>query len=146
LESLLFRVKLTNVNIAIASSTAQSPTKSCLAFARALSTGDLDRAAAGFARDGCLITADATAIHGRERIRPVLAQMVLRSTRIQIELSSTVAAGEAVLTNQRWRISSGEPDGRRFEQVADALLVLRRIEDEWKLSIAAPWGYRQSFP
>jgi ketosteroid isomerase-like protein len=134
------------MNIAIASPRPQSATKPCLAFARALSAGDLDRAAAGFARDGCLITADATAIHGRERIRPVLAQMVLRSTQIQIELSSTVDAGDAVLTSQRWRISSGDPDGCRFEQVADALLVLRRIENAWKLSIVAPWGYRRSFP
>lgn len=71
------------MNIAIASPGPQSATNSCLAFARALSAGDLDEAAAGFARDGCLVTADATAIHGRERIRPVLAQMVLRSTQIR---------------------------------------------------------------
>jgi ketosteroid isomerase-like protein len=72
--------------------------------------------------------------------------MVLRSTRIAIELSSSVDAGDAVLASQRWRISSGEAGGRRFEQVADALLVLRRIEAEWKLAIVAPWGYRRSFP
>jgi ketosteroid isomerase-like protein len=134
------------VNIEIASPKPQSATKSCLAFTQALSAGDLDSAAAGFARDGCLITADATAIHGRERIRPLLAQMILRSTRIQVELSSSVDAGSAVLASQRWRISSGEPGRRRFEQVTDALLVLRHIEAEWKLSIVAPWGYRRSFP
>jgi ketosteroid isomerase-like protein len=134
------------VNIAIATPRPVSATGSCLAFAQALSAGDLDRAAAGLARDGCLITADATAIHGRERIRPVLAQMILRSTRIAIELSSSVDAGDAVLASQRWRISSGEPARRRFEQVTDALLVLRRIEAEWKLGIVAPWGYRRSFP
>lgn len=111
-----------------------------------MSEGDLDRAAALFARDGCLITADATAIHGRERIRPVLAQMVLRSTRIRVELSSTIDAGEAVLASQRWRIGSGDPGERRFEQVADALVVLRRVEAEWKLAIVAPWGYRRTFP
>jgi len=134
------------VNIEIATPRPANATGACLAFAQALSFGDLDRAAAGLARDGCLITADATAIHGRERIRPVLAQMILRSTRIAIELSSSVDAGEAILASQRWRISSGEPGGRRFEQVADALLVLRRIEAEWKLAIVAPWGYRRSFP
>jgi AcrR family transcriptional regulator len=50
------------MNLVIASPRAQNTTESCRAFAR----------------DGCLITADATAIRGRERIRPVTAQMVLR--------------------------------------------------------------------
>ena len=123
-----------------------SPTRSCLWFAQALSTGDLDGAAACFARDGCLITPDATAIHGREEIRAVLAQMVCRGTEIEVELSSTIAAGEVILASQRWRIRSGMPGERQLEQRANAVLVLRRIEGEWKLAIVAPWGYRQSFP
>lgn len=134
------------MNIASASARPASPVKSCLSFAQAVSTGDLDRAAACFARDGCLITPDATAVRGREEIRAVLAQMIGRQTEIQVELSSTVAAGEVILASQRWRIRSGEPEERRFEQTANAVLVLRRIEGEWKLSIVAPWGYRQAFP
>jgi ketosteroid isomerase-like protein len=105
----------------------------------------LDAAASCFARDGCLITPDATAIHGRESIRRVLAQMIVRQTEIEVELSTAVSAGEVVLIHQRWRIRSGEPSGGRFEQSADAILVLRRLEATWKLSIAAPWGYRQHY-
>ncbi len=134
------------MNITSASPRPSSPTKSCLWFARVLSAGDLEQAAACFARDGCLITPDATAVHGREEIRAVLAQMISRSTEIEVELSSTIAAGEVILASQRWRIRSGEPGERRLEQRANAVLVLRRIEGEWKLSIVAPWGYRQSFP
>lgn len=112
---------------------------------QAVNRGELDLAASCFARDGCLVTPDATAIYGRERIREVLAQMVIRRTRIEVELSSSVGVGEVVLIHQRWRISSGERRGERCEQVSDAVLVARRIEERWKLSIAAPWGYRRSY-
>lgn len=121
------------------------PGKACLSFPRAVSAGELDAAAACFARDGCLITPDATAIHGREGIRRVLAQMIVRRTEIEVELSTAVGAGEVVLIHQRWRIRSGEQAQERFEQSANAILILRRIEGTWKLSIAAPWGYRQEY-
>jgi hypothetical protein len=45
-----------------------------LGFARALSRGNLAAALGCFAEDGCLLTPDATAVHGRERIRPLLLQ------------------------------------------------------------------------
>jgi ketosteroid isomerase-like protein len=121
-----------------------SPGNACLSLPRAVSAGDLNAAAMCFARDGCLITPDATAIHGRESIRRVLAQMIVRRTEIEVELSTAVGAGEVVLVHQRWRIRSGERAARRIEQVADAVLIPRLIEGTWKLSIAAPWGYRQA--
>jgi uncharacterized protein (TIGR02246 family) len=124
-----------------ATALSRSSTLVCPRFARALNVGDLDGAASCFARDGCLITPDATAIHGREQIRGVLAQMVRRRTEIRIELSSSVSAGDVLLVHQRWRIRTGERASHHFEQTADAVLILRRIEDEWKLSVAAPWGY-----
>jgi len=110
-----------------------------------VSAGDLEGAASCFARDGCLITPDTTAIHGREEIRGVLAQMVRGRTEIQVELSSAVSAGEVLLIHQRWRIRAGEEAWQRFERTSDAILVLRRIESEWKLSIAAPWGYGRPY-
>lgn len=110
-----------------------------------MSAGELEAAAQCFARDGCLITPDATAIHGRESIRRVLAQMIVRRTEIEVELTSAVGAGEVVLIHQRWRIRSGEQTDGRFEQIADAILIVRRVEGAWKLSIAAPWGYRQAY-
>jgi len=132
------------MNIESATPRGASPTRSCISFARALSSGDLDQAAAWFARDACLVTPDATAIHGRERIRPVLAQMVARRTEIRVELSSTVAAGEVILAQQRWRVWAGSPDAR-IEQTLNAILILRQVEGVWKLSIAAPWGYGAGF-
>jgi ketosteroid isomerase-like protein len=123
----------------------RSSTWACPRFAQALSAGELDAAAACFARDGCLVTPDATAIYGRERIREVLAQMVRRRTEIRVELSSSIGVGEVVLLHQRWRISSGERPGERFEQTSDAVLVVRQMEAAWKLSIAAPWGYGRAY-
>lgn len=110
-----------------------------------MSAGDLDAAATCFARDGCLITPDATAIHGRESIRRVLAQMIVCRTEIEVELGTAVGAGEVVLAHQRWRIRSGERENQRVTQVAEATMILRRVEETWKLSIAAPWGYRRAY-
>lgn len=131
--------------MANASPSRPGPGKACLSFPAAVSAGELDVAAACFARDGCLITPDATAIHGRESIRRVLAQMIIRRTEIEVELSTAVGASEVVLIHQRWRIRSGEQTDERFEQIADAILILRWVEGAWKLSIAAPWGYRQAY-
>lgn len=132
------------MNIESATPRGTSPTGTCVSFARALSGGDLDQAAAWFARDACLITPDATAIHGRERIRAVLAQMVARGTEIRVELSSTVGAGEVILAHQRWRVRAGNREAR-IQQTLNAVLILRQIEGIWKLSIAAPWGYGRDY-
>ncbi|HET8814139.1 MAG TPA: nuclear transport factor 2 family protein [Solirubrobacterales bacterium] len=132
------------MNIESATPRDSNPIGSCVSFARALSIGDLDQAATWFARDACLITPDTTAVHGRERIRPVLAQMVTRRTEIRVELSTAVGSGEVILARQRWRVRAGAPDAR-IEQTLNAILVLRQIEGIWKLSIAAPWGYGRTY-
>jgi len=117
-----------------------------LSFVGALNAGDLEAACACFARDGCLVTPDGTTIHGRERIRDVLLQMVIRRTEIEVEPSGTIDAGEVNLASQRWKIRSGEADERRLAQTANAVLILRRVESEWKLSLLAPWGCRHVLP
>ena len=122
---------------------ANEAVPSCL-LARALTAGNLDAAAACFARDACLITPDATAIHGRARIRPLLAQMVIQRVEIEIETSNRVVAGDVILARERWRVRTGGADGRGHEQTLHPNLVLRRIEGAWKISIAAPWGSGQA--
>lgn len=114
---------------------------SCLSLPSLLSIGDLDGAAACFARDGCLLTPDATAIHDREHIRPVLAQLIARRARIEVEQGSTIVAGEVAFVNQRWLFDARAAGGRRFEQLCEPALVLREVEGSWKISIAALWGW-----
>jgi ketosteroid isomerase-like protein len=113
----------------------------CPAFAPALSRGDLDAAAACFARNGCLITPDLTAVHGRDSVRPVLAQMIARRTLVLVETSSSLKGGGVVVARERWRVRGGELEGVPILQTLHAILVLRWIEDSWKLAIAAPWGW-----
>jgi ketosteroid isomerase-like protein len=117
------------------------PVRAGLLLARALSFGDLESATACFLGDGCLITPDATAIHGRDRIRPLLEQLVARRVEIEVELSSAIRAGGAVLAYERWQVHSGGVDCPRITQTWRPTLVLRRTGEDWRLAIAAPWGW-----
>jgi uncharacterized protein (TIGR02246 family) len=112
------------------------------AFVSAVNRGDLDGAAECFANDACLLTPDATAIRGRQEIRPILAQLIARESRIEVLASSFLAAGEVALASERWAMSSAGPEGRTFEQCLTPTLVLRMAEGRWKLAVAAPWGSR----
>jgi uncharacterized protein (TIGR02246 family) len=113
----------------------------CLSLPRLLSIGDPSGAAGCFTRDACLLTPDATAIHGRDGIRPVLAQMIARRLQIEIEESSVIVAGDAAYANQRWRIAAPGAGDSSFEQTCSPSLVLRELEGSWKIAIAALWGW-----
>lgn len=122
--------------------TAPPPTRmACLALPRLLSVGDLNGAAGCFARSACLLTPDATAIHGRDGIRPVLAQLIARQLHIEVEEGSVIVAGDAAYANQRWQVTSPGTGGSGFEQECSPSLVLRQIEGSWKVAIAALWGW-----
>ena len=110
-------------------------------FVEALNGAHLGVAAACFARSGCLITPDATAIHGREAIAAVLVQLIDRATKIEVVLSDALEAGETVLSCERWRIRSNGARAGAFVQESRATVAASRIESEWKLSILAPWGW-----
>jgi ketosteroid isomerase-like protein len=113
----------------------------CPSFAHALTRGDLESAAACFARDGCLVTPDATAVHGRDSIRAILAQMIARRTMVLVETSTSLRGGGVILARERWRIRAGALEGVPLEQTFGAILMLREVEGVWKLAIAAPWGW-----
>jgi uncharacterized protein (TIGR02246 family) len=122
--------------------TAPTPTRmACLSLPKLLSVGDLPGAAGCFARDACLLTPDATAIHGRDGIRPVLAQLIARRPQIEVEAGSVIVAGDAAYANQRWRVTAPGASESSFEQTCSPSLVLRQIEGSWKIAIAALWGW-----
>lgn len=118
-----------------------APRMSCLSLPQLLSNGDLDGAAACFARDSCLLTPDATAIHKREHIRPVLAQLIARRARIEVEHSNAIIAGEVAFARQRWLFNARAGSGPHFEQTCEPALILRELEGSWKIAIAALWGW-----
>jgi ketosteroid isomerase-like protein len=121
---------------------ATTPTRmACLALPKLIGAGNLEGAAGCFARNACLITPDATAIHQREHIRPVLAQLIARHIRIDVDQSNVLVAGDVAFAREHWTVHSQGAAGSHFEQLYDPTLVLRRIEDSWKVSIAALWGW-----
>jgi ketosteroid isomerase-like protein len=118
---------------------AKTPQESTRAFAASISRGDLDAAAHCFAKDACLVTPDATAVRGRDEIRPILHQLIVLDSQIEVQESSILAAGEVVLGTERWLITSPGSEGTPFTRVLTPMLVLRELEDVWKLAVALPW-------
>jgi hypothetical protein len=115
-------------------------TRARLGLVRALNSGDLDLATACFSREACFVTPDGTAIHGRRQIRHVLAQLIARRVEIDIESSDVLGGDGVLLACERWRICSGSAVNR-LVQIIQPVLVMRPVEGEWKLAIAAPWGW-----
>lgn len=113
----------------------------CLSLPETIGRGDLSAATACFARDACLVTQDATAIHGRDRIRPLLAQLIARHARIEVFGRSLLQAGEVALAHECWTIEVDAAEGARFEQGCSPTIVARRVEGQWKLALVAPWGF-----
>jgi len=110
-------------------------------FNAAVSAGDVSAAAACFTRDGCLITPDGTAVHGRSEIGAILAQMVARRTEIEAEQVVARTAGEVALASGRLTMRSDGPEGARLVQSCSPILALRRMEGTWKIAILAPWAF-----
>ena len=118
---------------------AKTPQEATRAFAASISRGDLDAAAHCFAKDACLVTPDATAVRSREEIRPILHQLIVLESRIEVEESSILPAGEVALGTERWTVTSPGSEGGSFTRLLTPMVVLRQIEDVWKLAVALPW-------
>jgi ketosteroid isomerase-like protein len=121
---------------------ARTPRESTRALAASISRGDLDGAARCFAKDACLLTPDATAVRGREEIKPILHQLIVAGSQIEVQDSSIVLAGEVALGSERWLVTSAGSEGSPFTRTLTPTIVLRQIEDVWKLAVAMPWVRR----
>jgi uncharacterized protein (TIGR02246 family) len=118
----------------------EKPDNALSSFTAALSGGDLRGATACFTRDGCLITPDGTAVHGREDIGGVLAQLIASRTEIEIERVVVRRAGDVALATGHLTMRSDGPEGTRFAQACDPMMVIHRVDENWKLAVIAPWG------
>jgi ketosteroid isomerase-like protein len=110
------------------------------AFLAALSDGDVTIAAACFTREGCMITPDGTAVHGRPEVSRILAQLVARRTEIEVAQLVVRPAGDVALATGRLTLRSDGPDRERIEQTCELNLALRLIEGTWKIAILSPWA------
>jgi len=118
---------------------AKTPQEITRAFAASISRGDLDAAAYCFAKDGCLVTPDATAVRGRDEIRPILHQLIVLESQIEVQDSTILAAGEVALGTERWVVTSPGSEGGPFTRMLTPMVVMRQLEGVWKLAVALPW-------
>jgi ketosteroid isomerase-like protein len=105
---------------------AATPRHVCEALTRALGRGDLDAALTCFCPDACLVLPDGTNVHGRDAIRASLAELARAGMQPAIEPLGVIVAGDLA--------------------VAQPGLALRRLEGEWRIAIAAPWGAPATAP
>lgn len=108
-------------------------------FAEALSAAELDRAASLFADDGCFVTPDATAVHGRRGVRAVLAQLTAGRVQLRVAQKSVYVAGSMALCSERWAFTYACKDTSPFTRVSDFMVLLRRSDRVWQLIFVAPW-------
>jgi ketosteroid isomerase-like protein len=118
----------------------ETPEQVVARFVAALNEGRLRDASECFSRKGCLVTPDSTAVHGRDEIQRLLAQLIARGVRIEAVLTSELRAGDVAFTRQRWRVNSDGADRSPYTQELTASLILQLVEGSWKLVIAAPWS------
>jgi ketosteroid isomerase-like protein len=119
---------------------ADTPEQAAQVFVTALNDGRLREATDCFSRQGCMVTPDSTAVHGREEIQPLLAQLISRRVQVEVTFGTELRAGEVALLRQRWELHSDLAEGGRYTQELSASLILHRVEESWKLVIAAPWS------
>lgn len=112
--------------------------RASLALAEAIKAGDVGAAERCFTPDACLITPDATAVSGPLEVRGILAQLIDAGTVIEVETGSLVRAGELALSSERLHFRSR---GLPYRQTFAANMVLRRQGGDWRVAIAAPWGW-----
>jgi ketosteroid isomerase-like protein len=109
-------------------------------FVAAVARGDRRGAAACFTRDGCLITPDGTAVHGRPDVGAIVAQLIARRTEIAVEQLTLREAGDVALVAGRFTMRFDGPEGLRLVQPCAPVITLRRVEESWKIAILAPWA------
>lgn len=112
--------------------------RASLALAEAIRAGDVGAAVRCFTADACLITPDATAVSGPLEVRSILTQLIDAGTVIEVEGGSVVRAGELALSSERLHFRSR---GVPYRQTFAANMVLRRQGGDWRVAIAAPWGW-----
>jgi ketosteroid isomerase-like protein len=111
-------------------------------FIAAIGAGDLRGAAACFTREGCLVTPDGTAIHGRAEIAGILAQLIARRTEIEVEQLVIRRANDIALATGWFSMCSDGPDGARLSQACGPTAALHLVEGSWKIAVIAPWANR----
>jgi len=125
---------------------AATPRLACEALARAIDGGDLEAALRCFSPGAALLGPEGSLAQGEGALRRRIGELIARRARVAIELYGVIVAADLALAHERWRI---ECEGRPDPTAANApgpTLVLRLVEGEWRVAIAAPWGVPAAGP
>lgn len=123
-----------------------TPRLACEALAKAIERGDLEAALSCFVSDACLIGPEGTVAQGEHALAASLSRLIEAGAEMRIELYGVLVAGEIALAHECWHISyRGTPDSRLPKGPCPGL-VMRLVEGEWRIAIAAPWGKPASEP
>lgn len=125
---------------------AATPRLACEALARAINARDLGAALECFAPGAALVGAEGTVAQGEHALRASLAQMIEAGAEVRVELRGVLVAEDLALAHERWQISYGGVPDPRLAHSHCPSLVMRLIEAEWRIAIAAPWGQAASEP
>lgn len=117
-----------------------TPEAAARAFAVAVAARDPEAAGACLSTEGCLLTPDGTEVHGKARMREVLAQLMAIHARVRIEMGRVLTVGAVAVASQEWTLRSKGPPREPFERSYAALLVLGQEKEGWRVMVAAPWG------
>jgi hypothetical protein len=83
---------------------------------------------------------------GEHALQASLAQLIGAGAEVRVELRGVFVAEDLALAHERWQISYGGAPDPRLAHAPCPSLVMRLLEGEWKLAIAAPWGVAASPP
>jgi ketosteroid isomerase-like protein len=128
------------VAVGAPTATAVRPEEVPVALAKALNFGDLEAAAGCFARDACFMTPDRTMVCGRDEVRPLLAQLIAMRLTARVELIRMHVVGDTALGSERWTMRFDTGNGSPLGRTSESTVLLRQVEGDWKILIAAPWG------
>jgi uncharacterized protein (TIGR02246 family) len=123
-----------------------TPRLACEALARAINARDPEAALDCFAPGAVLVWADGSTAQGEQAIRARLQELIASGAEVGIELRGVLVAEDLALTHERWQISYGGVPDPRLSHSPCPSLVMRLLDGEWKLAIAAPWGQAASEP
>jgi len=60
---------------------------------------------------------------------------------VEVEQRRVIVVSNVAVAKERWRTEVSGNDGGVLRQSTRATIVLTQVEDEWKLALAAPWGW-----
>ena len=119
----------------------RTPEELSAAFAAALAAGDLDAALDLWADDAAIITASGETVRGRAAIAAAFKALIDNGTRVEIELTRTIAAGDVAVGLGTLTLSGAGHDGAEFRhQGSSTVLYSRGADGQWRIALDAPWG------